>query len=272
MPLIRRALDEDLGSGDVTSEALIDVEARGEAIVEAREPLRVCGLPVAAAVFRATDPDLNVEVVVAEAAHLKGGPLLRVSGALRSILAAERTALNFLMRLCGVATWTQRFVAELEGLPCRVVDTRKTLPGWRSLDKYATAVGGAENHRHGLYDALLIKDTHRTAVGDVAEAFRRARQNAPSYLRIQVEVENERDAEVAVEAGADWLLLDNCDLATLGRIAQRFGKHVLLEASGGVRLETLRAIAETGVQRVSIGALTHSAPAADVALELVARR
>ena len=272
MPLVARALDEDLGAGDVTSEALIDADALGEAIVEARQPLRVCGLPVAAAVFQAVDASLAVEHVAREASDVETGPLLRVAGNLRAILAGERTALNFLMRMCGVATWTRRFAAELGDLPCRVVDTRKTLPGWRCLDKYATAVGGAENHRRGLYDALLLKDTHRAALGDVAEAFRRARRNAPSHLRIQVEVESERDAAAAVEAGADWLLLDNCDLATLERIAQRFGKRALLEASGGVRLDSLRAIAETGVARVSIGALTHSAPAADVALELAERR
>ncbi len=271
MPLVARALEEDLGSGDVTSEALIDARARGDAVVEARQPLRVCGLPMAEAVFRSVDPDLTLERCAEDGADVEPGPLLRVGGNLRSILSAERTALNFLMRMCGVASWTRRFVSEIEGLSCRVVDTRKTLPGWRSLDKYATAVGGAENHRHGLYDALLIKDNHRAAVGGVAEAFRRARERAPSHLRIQIEVESEAEAAVAVEAGADWLLLDNCAHDTLRRIARRFGKHVLLEASGGVSLATLRACAETGVQRVSIGALTHSAPACDVALELVAR-
>jgi nicotinate-nucleotide pyrophosphorylase (carboxylating) len=271
MPLVARALEEDLGSGDVTSEALIEPGARGEALVEARAPLRVCGLPVAEAVFHSVDPDLALDRCAQEGSDVEPRSLMRVAGNLRSILAAERTALNFLMRMCGVASWTRRFVSEIEGLACRVVDTRKTLPGWRSLDKYATAIGGAENHRHGLYDALLIKDNHRAAVGGAAEAFRRARERAPSYLRIQIEVESEAEAAAAVEAGADWLLLDNCSHDTLRRIARRFGKRALLEASGGIGLDTLRACAETGVQRVSIGALTHSAPASDVALELVAR-
>ncbi len=268
-PLLELALAEDLGPGDVTSTLLLSADARGQARLEAREPVVVCGLPVAAAVFHALDPALEVRAEVEEGASVAAGSvLLRLSGSLRSILAAERTALNFLGRLCGIATGTRRYVETVAHTRCRIVDTRKTLPGWRALDKYATAVGGAENHRMGLYDALLIKDNHRAAAGGAAAAYKRARARAPAHLRIQVEVESEAEAEAALEAGADWLLLDNCDLDTLRRMVERFGNRALLEASGGVTLDNVRAVAETGVHRVSIGALTHSVVAADVALEV----
>lgn len=267
-PLISLALAEDLGAGDATSQAVIPDAMNASARIEARAPLRVCGLPVATAVFQMVDPSLRVEAEIAEGSDTEARPMLRIHGSLRAILAGERTALNFLGRLCGIATLTRRYCAEIEGLDCRVVDTRKTLPGWRSLDKYATAVGGAENHRMGLYDALLLKDNHLATSGGAAEAFRRARGNAPSHLRIQVEVESEADADAAIAAGADWLLLDNCDLDTLTAVAKRHGDTALLEASGGVNLDRVRAIAATGVHRVSVGALTHSAIAADVALEI----
>jgi nicotinate-nucleotide pyrophosphorylase (carboxylating) len=267
--LLELALAEDLGAGDATSTAVIPEHARAVAVVEAREALVACGLPIAEAVFEAVDPELRVRREVGEGEARDGRlPLLRVEGSLRSILAAERTALNFLGRLCGIATLTRRYVQAIEDLACRVVDTRKTLPGWRVLDKYATAVGGADNHRSGLYDALLIKDNHLRAAGGVAAAVAAARARAPRHLRLQVEVESEADAAAAVEAGAEWLLLDNCSLDELRRIARRFRERAVLEASGGVMLATIRAVAETGVHRVSIGALTHSAPASDVALEI----
>ena len=267
--LLEQALREDLGSGDVTSTALLAADARGEARLEAREPLMACGLPVATAVFQEVDSGLAVLGDAEEGSTVAAGAvLLRVSGSLRSILAAERTALNFLGRLCGIASGTRRYVEAVAHTHCRIVDTRKTVPGWRVLDKYATAVGGAENHRMGLYDALLIKDNHRAAAGGAAAAYKRARARAPAHLRIQVEVESEAEARAAVEAGADWLLIDNCDRDALRRIVERFGDRAVLEASGGVTLENVRAVAETGVHRVSIGALTHSAIAADLALEL----
>jgi nicotinate-nucleotide pyrophosphorylase (carboxylating) len=266
--LLDLALSEDLGAGDVTSSALIPQRAQATARVEARQALRLCGVPVVEEVFAGVDPDLEFSSEEPEGADVEAGPLLRVRGSLRSILAAERTALNFLGRLCGIATLTRRYVEAVGELPCRVVDTRKTLPGWRALDKYATSVGGAENHRFGLYDALLLKDNHLAFAGGAAAAFRVAREHAPSHLRIQVEVESEADAASAVAAGADWLLLDNCPIDVLSSVAARFGDRVLLEASGGITLETVREVAATGVHRVSVGALTHSAPAADVALEL----
>jgi len=270
LPLLERALAEDIGPGDVTSNAVIPAAARGEAVLVAREPLVVCGLDVAEAVFAAVDAGIETQRDCQEGeARERMLPLLRVRGSLRSILVAERTALNFLGRLCGIATFTRRFVRAVEGTGCRVVDTRKTLPGWRVLDKYATAVGGAENHRMGLYDAVLIKDNHIEAAGSVTAAVASVRASVAPHLRVQVEVESAAQAEDALAAGADWLLLDNRSIDELRALAKRFGGRARLEASGGVTLESVRAVAATGVHRVSIGALTHSAPCADVALDVV---
>jgi nicotinate-nucleotide pyrophosphorylase (carboxylating) len=267
--LLDLALAEDLGPGDVTTPLVLEADAQGRARIEARQALVVCGLQVAAAVFQTVDPGLRFESVHRDGEPAESGqPLAFVSGNLRAILAAERTALNFLARLCGVATTTRRFAAAVEGTGARIVDTRKTLPGWRALDKYATAVGGALNHRAGLYDGILLKDNHVALAGGVALAVKTALAAAPAGLRIQVEVESEADAVAAVEAGADFLLLDNCTIPQLRAIAARVGDRALLEASGGVRIENVREIAETGVRRISIGWLTHSAPAADVALEI----
>jgi nicotinate-nucleotide pyrophosphorylase (carboxylating) len=268
-PLLERALAEDLGPGDATSIAVLPETALGEAVVEAREALVVCGLAIAEAAFAAVDPGLETKREWQEGeARERDLPILRVRGSLRSILAAERTALNFLQRMCGVATWTRRFVHAVEGTGCRVLDTRKTLPGWRVLDKYATAVGGAANHRMGLYDALLIKDNHVAAAGGVTAAVRAARAAAPPGLRLQVEVETAEQAEEALAAGAEWLLLDNRSPAELRALAARFRGRAVLEASGGITLANVREFAATGVHYVSAGALTHSAPAADLALEI----
>jgi len=273
LPLVERALAEDIGSGDATGSALLAADDPCEALIEARMKLVVCGLPVALAVLEAVDPELRVETLLPEAARADAGSaLLTITGRARSVLAAERTALNFLARLCGVATHTRRFVEAVAGTGVEILDTRKTLPGWRVLDKYAVVVGGGRNHRFGLYDALLIKDNHVAAAGGVGAAVRAARAAAPSHLMLQVEVESEAQAAEAIEAGARWLLLDNQTPAQLRRLAERFAGTAVLEASGGVTLANVREIAETGVQRISIGALTHSAPNADVALELRPRK
>jgi nicotinate-nucleotide pyrophosphorylase (carboxylating) len=270
LPLIELALAEDVGSGDVTTPLVIAEDARGEGRIEARAPLVVCGLAIAEAVFRAVDPDLTFEPACADGAQAEPGDALAVvSGALPALLAGERTALNFLARLSGVATHTRRFVDAVAGTGVRIVDTRKTLPGWRALDKYAVAVGGGENHRTGLYDGILLKDNHIALAGGVATAVKSAIEAAPRNLRVQVEVESEDQALAAVEAGADFLLLDNRTPDELRRIAARLAGRATLEASGGVDLANVRSVAATGVQRISIGALTHSAPAADVALEIV---
>lgn len=269
LPLVKRALAEDLGPGDVTSEAVIPAGAKDEAVIEARSDLVVCGLPVARAVFRAVDPELHFTAERAEGERAgPGQALASIEGSTRSILAAERTALNFLGRLCGVATLTRRYVDAVAGTRARIVDTRKTLPGWRVLDKYAVAVGGGQNHRMGLFDALLVKDNHVAAAGGVAEATRAARAAAPPHLHLQVEVESLEEAIAAADAGADSLLLDNRSPAELAEIVAVLGSRLTLEASGGIDLESVAEVARTGVQRISIGALTHSAPVADVALEM----
>ena len=268
-PLVERALDEDLGPGDVTSALVVPRDAEAPGVIEARQPLVVCGVPIARAVFAAIEPQLAFEPAADDGSSLAPGAVIaRVCGPLRALLAGERTALNFLMRMCGIATLTRRYVDAVAGTGAEIVDTRKTLPGWRALDKYATAVGGARNHRVGLYDGILLKDNHVAFAGGVGPAVKTALAAAPAGLRVQVEVESEEDAQAAVDAGADFLLLDNCSLDVLSRIASRLRGRALLEASGGVNLANVRAVAETGVQRISIGALTHSAPAADVALEL----
>lgn len=267
--LLSRALDEDVGSGDVTSALVFTASDSGDARIEAREPMRVCGLDVACAVFDAIDPQLAVDRVCADGDDIgAGAPLLRLHGRLRAILTAERTALNFLARLSGVATHTHRFVSAVAGSGVAVVDTRKTIPGWRVLDKYAVAVGGGTNHRMGLFDGVLLKDNHCAAAGGVAAAVARARASAPAQLRVQVEVESLADARAAVEAGADFLLLDNRTPEELREIAAALRTRAILEASGGVTLANVRDIAASGVHRIAIGSLTHSAPNADVALEI----
>ena len=269
LPLLRLAIHEDLGSGDATTALVVEAGRGGAARIEARQPLVVCGLAVAEAVFRELDPAVSFESARRDGDRAGAGEsIATVAGDLRALLAAERTALNFLGRLCGVATLTRRFVEAVAGTGARIVDTRKTLPGWRLLDKYATAVGGAVNHRVGLYDGILLKDNHLAIAGGVEPALRAARAAAPAGLRIQVEVESEADALAALDAGADFLLLDNRSPAELERIAKAVAGRALLEASGGVGLENVRAVAATGVDRISIGALTHSAPCADVAMEM----
>jgi nicotinate-nucleotide pyrophosphorylase (carboxylating) len=268
-PLVELALTEDLGPGDVTTPLVVERGQPGEAWIEAREPLVACGLEVARHVFGQLDPGLRFDALVPEGAPVGARePLAEIAGDLRAILAGERTALNFLGRLCGVASHTRRFVDAVAGTGARIVDTRKTLPGWRSLDKYAVAVGGGTNHRVGLFDGILLKDNHLAAAGGVSAAVKAALAAAPAHLRIQVEVESEEDALAACDAGAGFLLLDNCAPELLRRIAERLRGRAVLEASGGVHLGNVREVAETGVHRISIGALTHSAPAADVALEI----
>ncbi|MDJ0785845.1 MAG: carboxylating nicotinate-nucleotide diphosphorylase [Myxococcota bacterium] len=268
--LLRLALEEDLGPGDVTSQHVLDAAAKGRAVIEAREELVVAALPIAARVFALVDPELGVSLEIEEGKQAAAGAaLLRIEGSVRSILGAERTALNLLSRTCGVATWTRRFVDRVAGTGAAIVDTRKTLPGWRVLDKYAVAVGGGINHRAGLHDAILIKDNHVAAAGGVGAAVTRARASAPPHLWLQAEVESAEQAEEALAAGADALLLDNRSVEETRALVERFGDRIVLESSGGITLDNVRDYAETGVARISLGALTHSAPAVDVALEMI---
>jgi len=267
--LVSRALAEDLGSGDATTNATVPEHAKGSATITQKSPGVVFGLEVAEAVFRALDPAATLERLVDEGVWREGGPVLRVDGSARAILSGERTALNFLQRLSGVATMAARCVQIVAGTGARILDTRKTTPGLRALEKAAVAAGGATNHRAGLYDAILIKENHAALAGGVGEAVRRARAHAPE-LPLEIECRNLDEVDEALQAGAKWLLLDNMSVSELREAVRHVAGRAELEASGGVTLQTLREIAATGVQFVSVGALTHSAPALDLSLILQA--
>jgi nicotinate-nucleotide pyrophosphorylase (carboxylating) len=269
------ALQEDLGAGDVTSQAVVDEAAVAAGTIVAREPLVVCGLEVAREAFRQAGGGVRFETTVEDGARCETGAVLAVvRGPARAILAGERTALNFLQRLSGIATATRRLVLKVEGSQLQISDTRKTVPGLRAFDKYAVAVGGGTNHRAGLFDAYLIKDNHWRLAGGVGAALRRARaalggRKAPG-IGLEIEVTNLQEVREALEAGADALLLDNMDDETLERAVALTRGRVFLEVSGGIGDDRLPRLAALGVQRVSIGALTHSVRAVDLALELEA--
>jgi nicotinate-nucleotide pyrophosphorylase (carboxylating) len=266
--LVARALLEDLGPGDVTAEAVVPADATGRATITQKSPGVLFGLEVAAEVFRQVEAG-DLEAVAAESEWRDEVPteVARIAGAARALLAAERTALNLLAHLSGVATMTARFVKAIEGSGARILDTRKTTPGLRALEKAAVAAGGGTNHRMGLYDAILIKENHAALAGGVGEAVRLAREAQPE-LSIEVECRNLAEVRQGAEAGADRLLLDNMSPAELREAvaAARESNGPELEASGGVTLETVAEIAATGVDFVSVGALTHSAPALDLSM------
>ena len=268
--LIELALEEDIGRGDVTTQALIPPEKKGAAQVRAKEKLVVAGLPVAARVFMKLDKGVHFLPMAEEGQEVEAGAVLaQLRGPVASILTGERVALNFLMRLSGIATFARKVAAAVKDFPVAVVDTRKTTPGWRVLEKYAVKVGGAQNHRFGLFDGVLIKNNHLTAVGSITEAVRRAKEKIHQLLKIEVEVADLKGLEEALAAGADIVMLDNmadADLANAVKLAQG---RVLLEASGGMTLEHLPQVAATGVNFISMGALTHSAPAVDIHLRLM---
>lgn len=271
--VVARALHEDVGHGDLTTLALIPAEAQAAARFVLREPAVLAGLPVLTAVFAAVDPRLTLEACAAEGQHLAAGATVAVvRGPVRGILTGERVALNLLQRLCGIATQTARYVEAVRGTRARILDTRKTTPGLRALEKYAVRIGGGVNHRFGLFDAVLIKDNHlaqlaRQGLGP-AEAVRRARAAVGPMVRVEVEVESVADALQAAEAGADVILLDNMPPALLREAVAAVGRRALLEASGGITLESIRAVAESGVDVISVGALTHSARALDIGLDM----
>ncbi|KIX84544.1 carboxylating nicotinate-nucleotide diphosphorylase [Thermus filiformis] len=262
-------LEEDLGHGDLTSLLLIPEDQVGRGVVLAKEEGVLAGLEVARAVFARVDGRIAFTPLLRDGDALRPGlEVARLEGPLRGILAGERLALNLLQRLSGIATLTRRYVEAVRGTRAVILDTRKTTPGLRALEKYAVRVGGGRNHRYGLFDGILIKDNHIRAVGGVKEAVRRARAGAPHHLRVEVEVTTLEELEEALEAGADLVLLDNMDLETLREAVRRARGRALLEASGGMSLERVRAVAETGVDFISVGALTHSARALDLSLEL----
>jgi nicotinate-nucleotide pyrophosphorylase (carboxylating) len=263
--LVDRALQEDLGSGDVTSEACVPASARGRATVVQKEPGVLFGLEPALMAFRELDPQLVVVETAPEGVWREGGVVLVVEGDGRALLAAERTALNFLTHLSGVATATARAVAALAGTGARVLDTRKTVPGLRELEKQAVNAGGGENHRRGLYDEILIKENHAAMAGGVGAAVRAARAHAPG-LPLEVEVRDAAEIDEALAAGATRLLLDNMSVGELRAAVAQVAGRAQLEASGGVTLETIQAVGSTGVDFVSMGSLTHSAAALDLSL------
>jgi nicotinate-nucleotide pyrophosphorylase (carboxylating) len=266
--LVGRAVAEDLGSGDVTSEATVAAAARARAAIIQKQAGVIYGLDAAALAFELLDPGAVVERIAVEGAWREpGGEVLRIEGLARALLAAERTALNFLAHLSGIATFAARCVREVAGTGAQVLDTRKTTPGLRALEKAAVAAGGATNHRVGLYDAVLIKENHAAAAGGIAAAVAAARSGAPG-LPLEVEVRDADEIAQALEAGAERLLLDNMSIGELRAAVAQVAGRASLEASGGVTLETLRAVAETGVQFISVGALTHSAPALDLSMIL----
>jgi nicotinate-nucleotide pyrophosphorylase (carboxylating) len=268
--LIDLALEEDIGSGDVTTQALIPPDLMGEAHIRAKQPLVVAGLPVAARVFYKVDSSLVFEPQAGEGQEVPAGQVLAVlTGPAAPILTGERVALNFLTHLSGIATFTRRMVKQVAGSGAILVDTRKTTPGWRLLEKYAVRLGGGRNHRFGLYDAVLIKNNHLTAVGSLTEAVRLARTHAPPSLRVEVEVADLAGLQEALDAGADFIMLDNMDEETMARAVAITAGRAELEASGGMTAERLPRVAATGVNFISMGALTHSAPAADIHLRLV---
>ncbi|MBM3885288.1 MAG: carboxylating nicotinate-nucleotide diphosphorylase [Gemmatimonadetes bacterium] len=269
--LVRAALEEDRAFDDITTRATVPADRRVRAQLVARREGMLAGGPLAVAAFHALDPALRIQVWLHDGATLvRGAVVLEVEGAARAILSAERVALNFVQRLSGVASLTAAYALAIRGTTAHLVDTRKTTPGWRDLEKYAVRCGGGENHRRDLADAVLIKDNHLTACdGDVGEAVRRARASAPEGMIVQLECDTLDQVRAAVETGVDGVLLDNMPLETLRAAVTVCRGRCWTEASGGVTLETIRAIAEAGVDRISVGALTHSASALDLALDVV---
>jgi nicotinate-nucleotide pyrophosphorylase (carboxylating) len=268
--LVEHALAEDVGQGDVTTEATVAADARAKARIVQKAPGTIYGFEAAEAVFAQLDPEARCERLVAEGEwREEGGPVMMIEGKARALLTGERTALNFLAHLSGVATMAARAARAVEGTGARVLDTRKTTPGMRALEKAAVAAGGASNHRAGLYDVVLIKENHIAAAGGIAQAVACVREAAPELAgTLEVEVRGEQEIDEALAAGAPRLLLDNMDDAQLRAAVVQVAGRAELEASGGVTLKTLRARAATGVEWVSMGALTHSAPALDLSLLL----
>jgi nicotinate-nucleotide pyrophosphorylase (carboxylating) len=261
------ALAEDIGAGDITTKAVIPDETRLNLVMATRQDIVVAGLPVALEVFRRLAPDAVVQVETTDGAQISTGTVIaRIEGQAAALLAAERTALNFMQTLSGIATLTRAYVDAIEGTGAVLLDTRKTVPGLRSLSKYATAMGGATNHRMRLDDGVLIKDNHIAVAGSAAEATRRAK--AANLKAIEVECDTLDQVTEAIEAGADSLLLDNMAPEMLVQAVELCAGRVTLEASGGVNLKTIRAIAETGVDTISVGAITQAAPAVDIGLDL----
>ena len=267
--LLELAFAEDIGIGDITTEATVPPSQKGVGTIVAKSGGVVAGLPVAARVFDTLDATLIFRAFVNDGDKVvAGAPLAEVRGSAKTILIGERTALNFLQRLSGIATLTAQFVNAVSGYDVNIVDTRKTAAGWRAVQKYAVRVGGGHNHRFGLFDGVLIKDNHIVAAGGIENAVRKARESVPHTGKIEVEVETAAQVDEALKAGADILLLDNMSLEFMRRVVEKIDGRVVTEASGGITLERVREVAATGVNLISVGALTHSAMPLDMSLTL----
>ncbi len=267
--IIENALAEDIHTGDITTMAVVRQGGDARAILKAKEEMVLAGIEVAARVFHQLDERIVFTPRCADGELVaSGGLIAELSGNAAMLLQGERVALNLLQRMCGIATLTARYVAAVKGTRARVVDTRKTTPGLRVLEKYAVRVGGGTNHRTGLYDGVLIKENHIAAAGGITEAVRRARSYIPHTLKVEIETETLAQVAEALAAGADIIMLDNMELAAMREAVLLIGGKALVEASGGVNLETIRGIAETGVDIISVGALTHSARAMDISMLL----
>ena len=267
--LIRDALDEDIGAGDLATMATIRAEAQGKGRFRAKKDGVVAGLVLLDRIFYFIDPKVKVRLMTKDGSQVKDGTVVaEAEGPVRALLLAERTALNFLQRLSGTATLTCKYVDAVKGFSCKVLDTRKTTPGLRTLEKYAVRMGGGTNHRIGLYDAALVKDNHIEATGSIAEAVKAVRRHAPFMAKVEVEAGNLKQVQEAIDAGADLILLDNMSTSELAKAVEISRGRARLEASGGLSLEAARAVAETGVDYLAVGALTHSAPVLDIGVDL----
>ena len=267
--IITNALEEDLGLGDLTTDAIIGHDIIGKAVLETREDIVVAGLPVFMRVFSILDPAVTFETYFEDGQKAsKGEVICSISGSMASILKAERTALNLMQRMSGIATLTSKYVAEAGPGKVKILDTRKTIPGLRLLDKYSVPMGGGRNHRFGLFDGVLIKDNHIAVAGSIEKAVEAARKNAPHGIKVEVEVEDLEGVKTAIEAGADIILLDNMSPDLMKEAVNFVAGRALLEASGGITLENIKEVAATGVDMISIGALTHSVKAVDLSLEI----
>jgi nicotinate-nucleotide pyrophosphorylase (carboxylating) len=266
-PILRNALEEDIGTGDVTTLATIEPGTQASAELVAKEDFVLAGVDVAQRVFQLLAADTAFEKLISDGQNVKRGEVIAwIKGDAAVLLQGERVALNLLQRMCGVATLTSKFMQEVKGTQAVVVDTRKTTPGLRVFEKYAVRMGGGGNHRMALYDAVLIKENHVAAAGGITAAVSRAKQRVPHTQKIEVEVRNQDEVAEALEVGADILLLDNMSLEQLSAAVELVGDRAITEASGGVNLESVRSIAETGVRLISVGALTHSYRAVDISM------
>lgn len=268
--IIKNALKEDIGTRDLTTELLFTEDSTCNAIIQAKETGVLAGIPIAKRIFRTLHKDIRWVKNKRDGEYVgKGDILVRIHGSEKAILAGERTALNFIQRLSGIATLTSKFVKAVEGLPVRITDTRKTVPGLRILDKYAVGVGGGHNHRMGLFDGVLIKNNHLKLTGSITEAIGRIRKVTGGRFQIEVETSTLREVREALAAGADVIMLDNMSLSTIRKAVDTIKGSTLIEASGGITLRNVRQVAESGVNIISIGALTHSPKALDISLYLV---